>query len=205
MAVLWPESTSSRLIDPDFTRATGTVRLGAIIPVRSRTVARTHVHFESCSPRRAVSSLLRPRLELHAIDVAEAERIVARRPGPADSWAADYPFEGDLAAVGAFLRASATAGEQRPFGYYRITRVLDRTAVGGIGFKGPPARGCAEIGYGLTPSAHGHGYASEAVRILLTVAAQHGLSRLVATTTMDNIASQVTLSPSRLSPWSHRR
>jgi RimJ/RimL family protein N-acetyltransferase len=141
-----------------------------------------------------VSHLLNPRLELYAIDVAEAERILAQRPAPADSWAADYPFEGDLAAVGAFLRASTTDGEQRPFGYYRITRVADGKAIGGIGFKGQPALGCAEIGYGLAPSARGNGHASEAVEALLTVAAQHELSRLVANTTIDNIASQVTLS-----------
>jgi len=29
-----------------------------------------------------------------------------RAPQPGDDWAADYPFEGDLAAIGAFLRAT---------------------------------------------------------------------------------------------------
>ncbi len=134
------------------------------------------------------------RLELHAIDVAEAERIVARSAGPADSWADDFPFEGDVGAVGGFLRATARHGEQRPFGYYRITRLADGRAIGGLGFKGRPDGGCVEIGYGLAPSARGHGYAAEAVIALLTVAADHGLSRVVADTTPDNIASQRTLS-----------
>ena len=71
-----------------------------------------------------------PRLELHAIDVAEAGRIVARSAGPADAWADDFPFDGDVGAVG-FLRATATHGEQRPFGYYRITRLADGRAIGG--------------------------------------------------------------------------
>jgi RimJ/RimL family protein N-acetyltransferase len=164
-AVRWRESTSSRLIEANW-----------------------------CFPPHVVTDLLTPRLELHPIDVAEAERIVARRPGPADSWASDYPFEGDLAAVGAFLRATTTDGERRPFGYYRITRAIDGKAVGGIGFMGRPLRGCAEIGYGLTPSARGSGYASEALTALLTAAAQHGVGRLVSNTTIDNIASQVTLS-----------
>ncbi len=134
-----------------------------------------------------------PLLHLHAIDVAEGERIVARSAGPADAWADDYPFEGDVGAVGGFLRATAASGEQRPFGYYRITRLADGRAVGGIGFKGQPDGGCVEIGYGLAPSARGHGYAAEAVVALLAVAADHGLSRVIADTTLDNIASQRTL------------
>jgi RimJ/RimL family protein N-acetyltransferase len=133
------------------------------------------------------------RLELHAIDVAEAERIVARRPGPSDAWADDFPFAGDIVAVEGFLRATASHGEQQPFGYYRITRLVDGLAVGGIGFKDRPAGGCAEIGYGLAPSARGQGYAAEAVIALLKIAVEHGLSRVVADTTVDNVASQHTL------------
>jgi len=133
------------------------------------------------------------RLKLHAIDVAEAERIGARSAGPADAWADDFPFEGDVGAVGGFLGATAALGEQRPFGYYRITRLSDGQAVGGIGFKGQPDGGCVEIGYGLAPSARGNGFAAEAVIALLTVAANHGLFKVIADTTLDNIASQRTL------------
>jgi RimJ/RimL family protein N-acetyltransferase len=133
------------------------------------------------------------RLELHAIDVAEGERIVATRAGPTDIWAHDFPFEGDVVAASFFLRASAEQGEQRPFGFYRINRLSDGQAVGGIGFKGRPVGGCTEIGYGLAPSARGHGYAAEAVAGLLTVAADHGLTKVIAETTLDNIASQRTL------------
>jgi RimJ/RimL family protein N-acetyltransferase len=133
------------------------------------------------------------RLELHPIDVAEGERIVARRAGPADAWADDFPFEGDVGAVGGFLRATAEHGEQRPFGYWRITRLLDGRAVGGIGFKGQPDGGCVEIGYGLAPSARGDGYAAEAVAALVALAADHGLSSVIADTAPDNIASQRTL------------
>lgn len=133
------------------------------------------------------------RLQLHAIDVAEGERIVARRAGPADAWADDFPFEGDVGAVGGFLRATAERGEQRPFGYYRISRSADGRAVGGIGFKGQPDGGRVEIGYGLAPSARGHGYAAEALVALRAVAADHGVSRVIADTTLDNIASQRTL------------
>jgi RimJ/RimL family protein N-acetyltransferase len=133
------------------------------------------------------------RLQLHAIDVAEGERIVARRAGPPDNWAHDFPFEGDVGAVGGFLRSTASNGEQRPFGYYRIDQLSDGQAVGGIGFKGQPDGGSVEIGYGLAPSARGHGYAAEAVVALLGVAVDHGVSRVIADTTPDNIASQRTL------------
>jgi RimJ/RimL family protein N-acetyltransferase len=133
------------------------------------------------------------RLQLHAIDVAEAERIVARSAGPDDGWAADFPFEGDIGAVSGYLRATAALGEQRPFGYYRLTRLSDGLAVGGIGFKGRPEGGNVEVGYGLVPSARGHGYAAEAAIALLTVAADHGLIRVIADTTLDNVASQRTL------------
>jgi RimJ/RimL family protein N-acetyltransferase len=141
----------------------------------------------------AVNDIGTPRLQVHPIDVAEGERIVARSAGPADSWADDFPFEGDVGAVGAFLRATAGRGEQRPFGYYRITRRADGRAIGGIGFKGQPEGGRVEIGYGLVPSARGHGYAAEVVLALLTVAADHGLSSVIANTTPDNVASQQTL------------
>jgi RimJ/RimL family protein N-acetyltransferase len=140
-----------------------------------------------------VTDVRASRLSLHPIDVAEAERIVARRAGPADDWADDFPFDGDVGAVGGFLRATAALGEQQPFGYYRITRRADGRAVGGIGFKGQPVGGCVEIGYGLAPSARGRGYAAEALIALLTVAADHAVSRVIADTTPDNIASQRTL------------
>ena len=132
-------------------------------------------------------------LQLHAVDVAEAERIVARSAGPADVWADDFPFEGDIGALGGFLRATSSLGDQRPFGYYRITRLSDGRAIGGIGFKGQPDGGSVEIGYGLVPSARGHGYAAEAVTALLTVAADNGLLKVVADTALDNVASERTL------------
>jgi RimJ/RimL family protein N-acetyltransferase len=140
-----------------------------------------------------VTDVRTARLQLHPIDVAEGERIVARMAGPDDSWASDFPFEGDAIAVESFLRATAAFGEQRPFGYYRITRRADGRAIGGVGFKGQPMGGRVEIGYGLTPSARGDGYAAEAVVALVALAAERGISRVIADTTLDNIASQRTL------------
>jgi GNAT superfamily N-acetyltransferase len=168
----------------------------------------------------AMTDVRTSRLQLHAVDVAEGERIVAGSPGPDDAWADDFPFEVPVDTVRGFLaasyryagrtdeaiameekivadrerlRATAARWEQRPFGPYRITSLADGRAVGVIGFNGQPDGGCVEIGYGLAPSARGHGYAAEAVVALLAIAADHGLSRVIAETTLDNVASQRTL------------
>jgi len=140
-----------------------------------------------------VTDIRTSRLLLHAVDVAEAQRIVAQRPGPHDVWAYDFPFEGDVGAVGMFLHASATLGDPSPFGHYVLSRLSDGQAIGGLGFKGRPDDGSVEIGYGLVPSARGAGYAAEAVIALLCLAARHGVSKVTAETTLDNVASQRTL------------
>jgi len=111
------------------------------------------------------------RLIVHPIDELEARRIHERAPQSGDAWAADYPFEGDLAAIGGFLRATEQNGEQRPFGYYLIRRQSDGLAIGGVGFIGRPDGEVVEIGYGLAPSARGQGYAAEALGTLVQIAA----------------------------------
>ncbi|MEU4556444.1 GNAT family N-acetyltransferase [Micromonospora violae] len=140
-----------------------------------------------------MTDLRTPRLRLHPIDTAEGERIVERRAEAGDDWAEDFPFDGDIFGVRGFLAATAAYGDRRPFGHYRITRTADGKAIGGIGFKGRPDNGRIEVGYGLAPSARGNGYAAEALAALLSLATEHGLSRVVAETTSDNIASQRTL------------
>jgi len=133
------------------------------------------------------------RLDLHAVNEMEAKRIRDRTPQQGDAWAADYPFDGDLAAIGSFLRATEQSGEQRPFGHYQIRVRSDGLAVGGVGFKGPPAGDVVEIGCGLVPSARGHGYAAEAVGQLMQIAAEAGVTTIRADTELDNVASRRTL------------
>lgn len=133
------------------------------------------------------------RLILHPIDELEARRIHDRAPQPGDAWAADYPFEGDVAAVGGFLHATEQNGEQRPFGYYQIRRQTDGIAIGGVGFIERPDGDIVEIGYGLAPSARGHGYAAEALAALVRIAADLGVTTVRADTDHGNPASQRTL------------
>src|SRR6476661_3513268 len=72
-----------------------------------------------------MTDLRTPRLVLHPVDVAEGLRIATLRAGDDDLWAADFPTEGDILSVTAYLRRTADHGEQRPFGFYRITRASD--------------------------------------------------------------------------------
>jgi GNAT superfamily N-acetyltransferase len=93
-------------------------------------------------------------------------------------------------------RAGGTRAESQdgaavssPFGYYQI--VLDDTAVGGIGFHGPPRDGVVEVGYAVVPRARRQGVASRALHLLLDMAAAlPGVRVVCGRTTADNVASQ---------------
>jgi RimJ/RimL family protein N-acetyltransferase len=131
------------------------------------------------------------RLVLHPVDRAEAQRIRDRQPAPEDAWVSDYPFDGDISALTALLTATEDGRDPRPFGYYQLQ--VAGQAVGGIGFFGPPADGTVEIGYGLAPSARGHGYAAEALAALVRRAAELGAHTVRARTETENAASRRTL------------
>lgn len=148
---------------------------------------------------RAVS-ISTTRLILHPVDEAEARSISERAPAPDDRWAVDYPFDGDLAGLGAYLHATEHHGEQRPFGYYTVSLRPDGIAIGGIGFKGPPHNGVVEVGYGLVPSARLNGYATEALRAIVDLAAALDVTAVRADTDLDNIASQRVLEKAGFRP-----
>ncbi|MEU0833543.1 GNAT family N-acetyltransferase [Streptomyces sp. NPDC005969] len=134
--------------------------------------------------------LLTPRLVLHPLSPAEAENIVARRPGPGALWAPEYPGDGDAAGARHFLEHCADTGNPQPFGAYEIRLRQDGHTIGGVGFHGvPDAEGQVTIGYGLTPAARGKGYASEALRALLEFARGEGVAAVIGDADLDNIAS----------------
>lgn len=128
------------------------------------------------------------RLTLERIDPELARRLVDRREEVGDDWDADYPLADELDP----LRALAASADPDPrFTMYMIRRSSDGLAVGGFGFFGPPdERGRVEFGYGLVPGARGHGLATEAVRLALAFAAQHGATRAGADTEVSNAASR---------------
>ncbi|MEV0489814.1 GNAT family N-acetyltransferase [Streptomyces atratus] len=134
--------------------------------------------------------LVTPRLVLHPLSPAEAENVVARRPGPGGLWAPEYPTDGDANGARHFLEHCADTGNPQPFGPYEIRLRQNGHAVGGVGFHGAPnAEGQVTIGYGLTSAVRGKGYASEALRALLEFARDEGIAAVNGDADLDNTAS----------------
>lgn len=128
------------------------------------------------------------RTVLDVISPELARRIVARDEQPGDDWHPEYPFADELDP----LRSLGAASSPDPvFTMYLIRRRSDGSAVGGIGFFGPPDdTGTVEFGYGLVPSARGAGLATEAVELALQHAADNGARAAGADTDIANVASQ---------------
>jgi len=77
--------------------------------------------------------------------------------------------------------------------------------VGSGGFKGPPADGAVEIGYGVAPSARGRGFATQAVRLLVTLAFRvPGVMCVCAETATDNVSSRRVLEKAGFSRFGQR-
>jgi RimJ/RimL family protein N-acetyltransferase len=127
---------------------------------------------------------LRPLTPIYAAQVADG--------APRDvNWADDFPFEGDQTAAGMYLHAGAPAGPWVP---YVISVQATGRAIGGVGYHGEPdPDGVLQIGYGLVPSARGHGYAREALGGLVGFARAHGAKRIIAGLEYDNVPSRKVL------------
>jgi RimJ/RimL family protein N-acetyltransferase len=141
-----------------------------------------------------VTSLRSERLRIETLTKDEAAAI---RSGDRSgrTWAADYPSDGDRIVADVIGEAGDHYDETSEIGVYQVRLISDGTAVGGIGFLSAPFEdeGEAEIGYGLSESARGQGYATEAVRAVLAFVAQHGVRRVVALTDPGNLASHAVL------------
>ncbi|MBI4943182.1 MAG: GNAT family N-acetyltransferase [Actinobacteria bacterium] len=111
------------------------------------------------------------------------------------AWAPDYPTDGDVLMAGLSLRHDAVPTAGAPWGplQVRLLRGPDAVdvAVGGIGFKtAPDVAGVVEVGYGLAPSVHGTGLATEALAGMLDLARRLGLRAVTAETAATNVASR---------------
>ncbi|MEV5580596.1 GNAT family N-acetyltransferase [Streptomyces parvus] len=140
-----------------------------------------------------MDNLVTERLVLHPMSVDEAEQTVTMtgEPDPDVRWEQGYPTEGDVTVARRFLERCASTGEPEPFGPYVIRRRSDHRAIGGMGFHLPPdEHGSVTIGYGLVPAARGEGYASEALRALLSLARDQGVTSVKGDADHDNTASQ---------------
>ncbi|MEV6331694.1 GNAT family N-acetyltransferase [Streptomyces sp. NPDC051909] len=130
------------------------------------------------------------RLLLHPLSADEAQRVVDAAPAPGDRWAAGYPEDGDARSARGFLNGLAERGDPGAYRPYQIRLLEDGSVVGGGGFHGPPdAAGVVTVGYGLIPAARGHGYASEALRALITRAREAGATAVRGDADLDNTAS----------------
>jgi ribosomal-protein-alanine N-acetyltransferase len=108
-------------------------------------------------------------------------------------WADDYPAEGDLVIAGLLDRAgpAAWSDDDATWGQRQVIERRSGLVVGGIGFAGPPEQGAVEVGYGIVPSRQGRGYATEAVRLMVTLAWRHPVvTAVLAHTDPGNVASQ---------------
>ncbi|MFJ3761687.1 GNAT family N-acetyltransferase [Streptomyces sp. NPDC090080] len=131
------------------------------------------------------------RLDLVGIRPAEARDLRLGGDG-GFTWAEGGPYQGTRDAAG-FLLKAYEGGVHRPeFGVFALVRREDGRAVGGLGFHSAPDEdGRVEIGYDLTESARGHGYATEALRALADWAlARPDVTSLFATVDPANTPSQ---------------
>jgi len=148
-----------------------------------------------------MSDLVTARLVLHPMTASESERVVAGESDCGTRWAPGYPTDGDVSAARRFLDTCANTGDPQPFGNYEIRRRADGQAIGGIGFHGhADENGSVTVGYGLSPSARGQGYASEALRALLLFAQSRGVTCVKGDTGHDNIASQHVMTAAGMRP-----
>ncbi|MGP8297020.1 GNAT family N-acetyltransferase [Streptomyces inhibens] len=131
------------------------------------------------------------RVSLRALLPTAAARVADGEPAGFD-WIDGAPPETTQGGASIAVRAAA-AGSYRPgWGVFVLTDAAAGTALGSIGFHGPPDdTGFVEIGYDLSPSARGAGWATEAARLLAGWAAAHPEVRTVcALTEPENVPSQ---------------
>jgi RimJ/RimL family protein N-acetyltransferase len=128
------------------------------------------------------------RLSLPLLDAEHVAALVGGRRLP--GWAEDFPAEGDVDAATMLARDGMPHGPDAVFGPRLVVERETGEAVGSAGFFGPPRDGVVELGYGIVPSRQRRGYAGEAVRALLDLAAaQPSVTGVIAHAEADNIAS----------------
>lgn len=128
-----------------------------------------------------------------SLSLLDDDDMAAIRAGDRDGrpWAHDYPAAPDLLLADLAALAPRGMAAGGIWGPWQIAVASGGPVVGTAGFKGPPdADGAVEIGYGLVPSARGHGYATESVEALVDVAARNAASAVTAETAITNTASQ---------------
>lgn len=129
-------------------------------------------------------------IALVPLDHADLRRLAAAEPVDLGGMSAP---EGALPPPKVAVRALAQLEQGTPAMWCVPLLVVDRarpSVLGGCRFKGAPANGTVEIGYGVARSERGRGVATAAVAELLRIAAGSGVVReVVAHILPDNAAS----------------
>ncbi len=131
------------------------------------------------------------RVTLRALLPATAARVADGETADFD-WIDTTPPATTSSGAEIAVRAAASGGYRPGWGVFVLTDTASGTALGSIGFHGPPDdTGFVEIGYDLSPSARGAGWATEAARLLAGWAAARPEVRTVcALTEPENTPSQ---------------
>lgn len=126
-----------------------------------------------CTPRLFAEPMTAEELAALAADVRAADPELAEAYGEMLDGCRKYPAQ--------YLFYTA----------WRITAREDGEMVGDFCFKGLPADGCPEIGYGILEPFWGRGYATEIVRAAcLWALTRDDVNAVLAETAPDNAASQ---------------
>ena len=133
-------------------------------------------------------------LTLRLLPLEEAQLMVAGRPSPAmqAAWHPEYPLADTLEGLTWLLAAHQAMGGpdlESPWWSYQL--VVDGQVVGDIGFHSPlDDHQQVTICYQVVPSARRRGLATAACAQIIQLAWSAGARRLLASTDVDNVASQ---------------
>ncbi len=186
-------------------------------PALLRPVSATSADGEACRPALQTERLIVTPFTPALAETALTGRMhLGRALGvrvPAD-WLRDD--EETLRMIAEMPRANPAAGVYARWGWWLIVHRTERTLIGEVSFREPPAgTGTVEIGYGVVPAYQGHGYATEAAGAVVDWALrQPGVARVVASCLRDNVSSRRVLEKLGLRPvgtdgallvWERRR
>lgn len=132
-----------------------------------------------------------PRLDLEKITTDDAPLLLAVWNDPAFiRFVADRGIRNETEARVAIVEGPLDMYTRYGYGPYRIVRKSDRVAIGICGLFHRPFLDDPDLGYAVLPGFRGEGYASEAARQVLVVAALvFGLARVKALIAPTNAAS----------------
>ena len=132
-----------------------------------------------------------PRLELEKITTGDASLLLAVWNDPAFvRFVADRGIRNETEARVAIVEGPLDMYARYGYGPYRIVRKSDRAAIGICGLFRRPFLDDPDLGYAVLPGFRGEGYASEAARQVLVIAALvFGLPRVKALIAPANAAS----------------